>query len=34
MTMHNRPHPGEFIRSIYLEPFKLDEVQQITFAAA
>ena len=21
MTMHNPPHPGEFIRSIYLEPF-------------
>ena len=23
MTMHNPPHPGEFIRSIYLEPFNL-----------
>ena len=23
MTMHNPPHPGEFIRSVYLEPFKL-----------
>jgi addiction module HigA family antidote len=21
MTMHNPPHPGEFIRSVYLEPF-------------
>jgi len=23
MAMHNPPHPGEFIRSIYLEPFEL-----------
>jgi len=23
MTMHNPPHPGEFIREIYLEPFGL-----------
>ncbi|MGI9318653.1 MAG: HigA family addiction module antitoxin [bacterium] len=23
MNMHNPPHPGEFIRSVYLEPFKL-----------
>ncbi len=23
MTMHNPPHPGEFIRSVYLEPFGL-----------
>lgn len=23
MSMHNPPHPGEFIREIYLEPFKL-----------
>jgi addiction module HigA family antidote len=23
MAMHNPPHPGEFIRSIYLEPFNL-----------
>jgi len=23
MAMHNPPHPGEFIRSIYLEPFDL-----------
>lgn len=21
MTMYNPPHPGEFIRSVYLEPF-------------
>jgi addiction module HigA family antidote len=21
--MHNPPHPGEFIREVYLEPFKL-----------
>ena len=21
MTMHNPPHPGEFIRSVYLDPF-------------
>ena len=21
MTMHNPPHPGEFIRSVYLEPY-------------
>ena len=21
MTMHNPPHPGEFIREVYLEPF-------------
>ena len=21
MTMHNPPHPGEFIRSLYLEPY-------------
>ncbi len=21
MTMHNPPHPGEFIKDIYLEPF-------------
>ena len=21
MTMHNPPHPGEFIRDVYLEPF-------------
>lgn len=21
MTMHNPPHPGEFIRELYLEPF-------------
>lgn len=23
MAMHNPPHPGEFIRDIYLEPFEL-----------
>ena len=23
MTMHNPPHPGEFIRAVYLEPFEL-----------
>ena len=23
MTMHNPPLPGEFIRSVYLEPFEL-----------
>jgi len=23
MTMHNPPHPGEFIRSVYLEPFSM-----------
>ena len=23
MTMHNPPHPGEFIRSVYLEPFEM-----------
>lgn len=23
MTMHNPPHPGEFIESIYMEPFGL-----------
>ncbi len=23
MTMHNPPHPGEFIREIYLAPFHL-----------
>ena len=23
MTMHNPPHPGEFIRSVYLEPFDM-----------
>lgn len=21
MTMHNPPHPGEFIREVYMEPF-------------
>jgi addiction module HigA family antidote len=23
MTMHNPPHPGEFIREVYLEPFAM-----------
>ena len=23
MTMHNPPHPGEFISSVYLEPYKM-----------
>ena len=23
MAMHNPPHPGEFIRSVYLQPFEL-----------
>ena len=23
MTMHNPPHPGEFIKEVYLEPFGL-----------
>ncbi|WP_019025086.1 MULTISPECIES: HigA family addiction module antitoxin [unclassified Thioalkalivibrio] len=23
MTMHNPPHPGAFIREVYLEPFRL-----------
>lgn len=23
MAMHNPPHPGEFIRSVYLQPFAL-----------
>ena len=23
MAMHNPPHPGEFIRSVYLRPFEL-----------
>ncbi len=23
MTMHNPPHPGEFIREVYLEPFAI-----------
>ena len=23
MAMHNPPHPGEFIRSVYLEPFEM-----------
>ena len=23
MAMHNPPHPGEFIRAVYLEPFNI-----------
>jgi addiction module HigA family antidote len=23
MSMYNPPHPGEFIREVYLEPFKI-----------
>ncbi|MGE0820801.1 MAG: HigA family addiction module antitoxin [Candidatus Binatia bacterium] len=27
MGMHNPPHPGDFIREVYLEPFKLSARQ-------
>ena len=27
MNMHNPPHPGEFIREIYLEPFNISSRQ-------
>ena len=27
MSMHNPPHPGEFLREIYLEPFGLSARQ-------
>ncbi|WP_018865260.1 HigA family addiction module antitoxin [Thioalkalivibrio sp. ARh3] len=27
MTMHNPPHPGEFIREVFLEPFGLSAHQ-------
>ena len=27
MTMHNPPHPGEFIREVYLEPFAISSRQ-------
>ncbi len=27
MAMHNPPHPGEFIREIYLEPFGISSRQ-------
>jgi len=27
MTMHNPPHPGEFIRQVYLEPFAISSRQ-------
>jgi addiction module HigA family antidote len=30
MGMHNPPHPGEFIREVYLEPFQLSARQVAT----
>jgi addiction module HigA family antidote len=27
MTVHNPPHPGEFIREVYLEPFGISSRQ-------
>ena len=27
MAMHNPPHPGEFIRNVYLEPFGISSRQ-------
>ena len=30
MTMHNPPHPGEFIRAVYLEPLGLTGRQLAT----
>ncbi|WP_018146164.1 MULTISPECIES: HigA family addiction module antitoxin [unclassified Thioalkalivibrio] len=27
MTMHNPPHPGEFIREVYLQPYDLSARQ-------
>ncbi len=30
MTMHNPPHPGEFIREVYLEPFEITGRQLAT----
>ena len=27
MTMHNPPHPGEFIKTVYLEPFAVSARQ-------
>lgn len=27
MSMHNPPHPGEFIRAVYLEPFAVSARQ-------
>jgi len=27
MTMHNPPHPGEFIRDVYLDPFDISSRQ-------
>jgi len=32
MTMHNPPHPGEFIRETYIEPFD-SQVRKIPFEA-
>ena len=33
MSMHNPPHPGEFIRTVYLEPFGISSrfLQQFSF---
>ena len=30
MAMHNPPHPGEFIREVYLEPFEITGRQLAT----
>ena len=30
MNMHNPPHPGEFIREVYLEPFQITGRQLAT----
>ena len=30
MTIHNPPHPGEFIRDVYLEPFGISSRQLAT----
>lgn len=30
MAMHNPPHPGEFIREVYLEPFSISARQLAT----
>lgn len=27
MTMHNPPHPGAFVREVYLEPFNISSRQ-------
>ena len=29
MTMHNPPHPGGFIREVYLEPFGISSRQLV-----